>query len=169
MRFAFIPYVSQVVVSAPSSAMTSASGRAPSLLCRSARSFVLERDLELGAVGLDRAVGDDEILRHDPRHAEIAQVLPGQLDRVLGRLFPGFRARADNLDHLVDALRHVLLLPRSDPATPSGLGSPAWVSHMKPSYAERVALCRDQSDLWAFTFPPALRAMPSPSPTNEEC
>ena len=56
--------------------------------------LIFERDLELGAVGLDLAVGDDEVLLNDLGHTQLAQMLAGKLDRVLGGFLPGFGAGA---------------------------------------------------------------------------
>src|SRR5678816_3241290 len=92
---------------APRATKPSSSTSSESQSRGSVTAFIFEGDCELGAVGLDLAVfAEDEVLRNDLRHAQIAQMLAGELDRVLGGLLPGFWAGADDLDHFVDTLRH---------------------------------------------------------------
>ena len=52
--------------------------------------FIFEGDFDLGAVGLDLAVGNDDVLLNDLRHAQLAQMLGGALHRDLGGFLPGF-------------------------------------------------------------------------------
>jgi orotate phosphoribosyltransferase len=69
--------------------------------------LIFEGHTELGSVRLDLArAADDEVLRQDLGDPQLPQMLAGELDRVLGGLFPRFRAGADDLDDFVDALRH---------------------------------------------------------------
>src|SRR6478752_10759114 len=68
----------------------------------------LERDVQLGAVGLDLALGVKlQIELDDLGDTEVAQGFSGAADRRGCGLLPGFLAGADQLDDLVDALRHV--------------------------------------------------------------
>src|SRR5688572_19966800 len=73
---------------------------------RSAAAFVLEGELQLGAVGRDFAFFDHQVLLDDLGNTQVAQRLRCTIDCRLCRLFPGFAAGAYELDHLVDALRH---------------------------------------------------------------
>src|SRR3954471_18468985 len=69
-----------------------------------------ERDVELGAVGFDLALGVQlQIELDDFGDAQIPQRFSGPGDRGRGRLFPGFLAGPDQLDHLVDAFSHDVL------------------------------------------------------------
>ena len=70
--------------------------------------LILEGDFDLGPVGFHLAVGDDEVLLEDLRHAQVAQGFGSALDRRLGGLLPGFRAGADQFDDFVHTLRHNL-------------------------------------------------------------
>src|SRR6187399_1048005 len=68
----------------------------------------LERDVHLGAVRLDLALGVElQIELDDLGDTEVAQGFSGAADRRGRGLFPGFLAGADQLDDLIDALRHV--------------------------------------------------------------
>src|ERR1700712_57558 len=72
--------------------------------------FEFERDFHLGAVGFDLALGVQlQIELHDFGDAKIAQGFSGPVDRRCGGLFPGILAGTDQLNHLVDALSHVVL------------------------------------------------------------
>src|SRR5207245_6640421 len=68
---------------------------------------VLERQRQLGAIALDLAVLELHVERGDFRHAEVAQGLGGPLDRCRRRFLPRLGARSDQLDDLIDAVRHV--------------------------------------------------------------
>src|SRR4029079_5427181 len=89
----------------PRSSRSRACSTKPSLV-PSVAALIFEGDLELGSVGLDLAVGDDQVLLDDLAHTQLPQMLAGKLDRVLGGFFPGFRAGADHFDNFVDALWH---------------------------------------------------------------
>jgi hypothetical protein len=78
---------------------------------RSVFTFVLERHLDLGPVTFDLAVLERHVERGDLCHPEVAQRLRGQGDGGGGRLLPRFAAGADELDHLVHAFSHDLVLP----------------------------------------------------------
>src|SRR6476660_4055117 len=70
--------------------------------------FELERDVHLGAVRLDLALGVElQIELDDLSDTEVAQGFSGAADRRGCGLLPGFLAGANQLDDLVDALRHV--------------------------------------------------------------
>src|SRR3954453_3358671 len=72
--------------------------------------FELERDLHLGAVGFDLALGVQlQIELCDFGDTKIAQGFSSPVDRRGGGLFPGLLAGTDQLNHLVDALSHVVL------------------------------------------------------------
>src|ERR1700704_2354835 len=74
------------------------------------RPLEFERDVELGAIGFDLALGIQlQIELDDFGDAKIAQRLSGSADGRSGRLFPGLLAGADQLDDLVDALSHAAL------------------------------------------------------------
>src|ERR1700742_4507306 len=74
------------------------------------RPFELEGHVELGAIGLDLALGVElHVELDDFRDAEIAQRLRGALDRDGRGLLPGSLAGADQFDDLVDAVRHDVL------------------------------------------------------------
>src|SRR6185437_1395484 len=73
---------------------------------RSVLALVLERDLELGPIGFDLALLDHQILLDDLGDSQIPEARRGALDRGLGGLLPGLRARADQFDHFVNALGH---------------------------------------------------------------
>src|SRR5215207_10513107 len=88
----------------------------------SAAAFVLEGELQLGAVGRDLALLDDQVLLEDLGDAQVAQRFGGAIDRRLCRQLPGLAAGADELDHLVDAVRHGYL-PRHGFTVSSGAGS----------------------------------------------
>src|SRR5215475_545786 len=69
--------------------------------------FVLERDVDPGAVGGDLALVDRHVEPADLGHAEVAEALGGGLDGILDRVFPGGLARPDQIRDAVDALvRH---------------------------------------------------------------
>src|SRR5208282_4306830 len=87
-----------------------ARGRGP-VRAASVLAFILEGHLELGAEGFDLALFDHQILLENLRHPEVPQTEGGALDRGFRRLLPGIAARADQLDHFINALRH-LFLPR---------------------------------------------------------
>src|SRR5688572_32972805 len=72
----------------------------------SAAAFVLEGELQLGAVGRDLALLDDQVLLEDLGDAQVAQRLGRPVHRRLCRQLPGLAAGAYELDHLVDAVRH---------------------------------------------------------------
>src|ERR671912_1241892 len=55
----------------------------------SAAAFVLEGELQLGAVGRDLAFFDDQVLLDDLGDTQVAQRLCGPIDRRLGRQLPG--------------------------------------------------------------------------------
>src|SRR5258708_35116169 len=75
-----------------------------------ASAFEFERDVELGAVGFDLALGIQlQIELDDFGDAKIAERFSGSADGRRGRLFPGILAGADQLNDLVDALSHVVL------------------------------------------------------------
>ena len=64
----------------------------------------LERDVHLGTVRLDLALGVQlQIELDDLGDTEVAQGFSGAADRRGGGLLPGFLAGADQLDDLVDA------------------------------------------------------------------
>src|SRR5712691_2264533 len=65
--------------------------------------FVLERDLELGAVGDRPALVDMDVLLYDLGDPKIADRLPGGPYRLGGGLFPRSAAGADDVDHFVHA------------------------------------------------------------------
>ena len=56
--------------------------------------FVFEGDFDLGAVELDLAVTENHVLRHDFCYAQLAKMLSGLLDHVLGGVFPTLGAAA---------------------------------------------------------------------------
>src|SRR5262245_18786920 len=68
--------------------------------------LVFEGDLDLGAIGLDLAVGDEHVLLHDLRDAQLAQMLRSTFHRVLGGFLPGPWAGADEFDDLVGTVGH---------------------------------------------------------------
>src|SRR5207245_1980472 len=68
--------------------------------------FVLEGELHLGAVREHLAVLEVHVERRDLGDAQIAQRLRRLVDGRLRRLLPRVGAGADQLDDLVDALRH---------------------------------------------------------------
>src|SRR5918994_2584641 len=72
----------------------------------SAAAFVLEGELQLGAVGRDLALLDDQVLLDDLGDAQVAQRLGRAIDRRLCRQLPGLGAGAYKLDDFVDAVRH---------------------------------------------------------------
>src|SRR5271166_3012776 len=72
--------------------------------------LVLERDLELGAIGLDLAVVDHQILLDDFGDAQVPEAQGGALDRRPGSPLPRFLARADQLNHLINSVGHTFLL-----------------------------------------------------------
>src|SRR5579872_3202794 len=73
-------------------------------------SLELERDVQLGAVGLYLALGIQLQVELDHfGNPKIPQRFSGAADGRRGSLFPGFLAGADQLDDLVDALSHVVL------------------------------------------------------------
>src|SRR5215203_5290822 len=88
----------------------------------SAAAFVLEGELQLGAVGRDLALLDDQVLLEDLGDAQVAQRLGRPIHRRLRRQLPGLAAGAYELDHLVDAVRHGYL-PRHGFTVSSSAGS----------------------------------------------
>src|SRR6476646_2642317 len=66
--------------------------------------FVFEGDFDLGAVELNLAVTENHVLRHDFRYAQLAQMLSGLHDHVLGGAFPAFGTGADEFDNVINAL-----------------------------------------------------------------
>src|SRR5687768_13199816 len=70
----------------------------------SAAAFVLEGELQLGAIGRDLALLDDQVLLDDLGDTQVAQRLGGPIDCRLCRQLPGLAAGAYELDHLVDAV-----------------------------------------------------------------
>src|SRR5439155_12722856 len=68
--------------------------------------LVLEGHLHLGAVGEHLAIFELHVELGHLGDAEVAQRPRGALDRGPGSLLPGFGAGSDQLDDLVDALRH---------------------------------------------------------------
>src|SRR5271166_3641811 len=72
--------------------------------------LVLERDLELGAIGLDLAVVDHQILLDDLGDAQVPEAQRGALDCSPGGPLPRFLARADQLDHFINGVGHTFLL-----------------------------------------------------------
>src|SRR5438034_1184614 len=72
--------------------------------------FEFERDVELGAIGFDLAFGVQlQIELHDFGDAKIPEGLSGSADGHRGRLFPGILAGTNQLNHLVDAVSHIVL------------------------------------------------------------
>src|ERR1700712_18973 len=70
----------------------------------------LERNLELGAVGFDLALGIQlQIELDDLGDPKIPERLSSPVDGHRRRLFPGILAGTDQLDHLVDAISHIVL------------------------------------------------------------
>ena len=65
--------------------------------------FVLERELELGAVGDRSALVQGNVLLDDLGHPQIAQRSGCGPDRLCGRVFPRSAARPDDLRHPVHA------------------------------------------------------------------
>src|ERR1700737_1706702 len=82
-----------------------------SALRRQAPSILeFERDVELGAVGFDLALGIElQVELDDFGDTEIPEGLPGPVERRGGGLFPGIAAGTDQLNDFVCALRHVVL------------------------------------------------------------
>src|SRR5579859_4465189 len=68
--------------------------------------LILEREPHFRAIALDLAILEMAIQLRHLGHAQIAQRLPRALDRGLGRFLPRLRGCTDQLDDLVDALRH---------------------------------------------------------------
>ena len=62
--------------------------------------LIFEGDFDLGPVGLDLAVSDDEVLLHDFRNPKLAQCFHRALDRISGSLFPRCGAGADQFYNL---------------------------------------------------------------------
>jgi hypothetical protein len=58
----------------------------------------------LTLVELDLAVAENHVFVHDFRCAQIAQMLPGLLDHLLGGVLPALGARADEFDSVISAL-----------------------------------------------------------------
>src|ERR1043166_2929711 len=105
-RFRAIPsWYSRSTSSGCNSPPTEPGDSAPSL-----PALVFEGDLDLGPVALDLAVLEGHVERGDFGDPEITQALRGEADRRGGGLFPRLRAGSDELDDLVDALRHDALL-----------------------------------------------------------
>ena len=52
--------------------------------------FVFEGEFDFGAVGFDLAVADDQVLFHNFRDAQLAQMFCGLLDDVLCGVPPNF-------------------------------------------------------------------------------
>src|SRR6476660_5901760 len=76
----------------------------------SSRTFPFQRDIQLGAVRVDLALGvqlQSEL--DDLGHAKVAQGFSRPVDGRGRRLFPGILAGTDQLNNLVDALGHVVL------------------------------------------------------------
>jgi hypothetical protein len=67
--------------------------------------FLFEGEFDFRAIGIDFAVADNHVLFHDFGYAQLAQMLSGLLDRILGRIFPTFGAGAYEFDNVVSALR----------------------------------------------------------------
>jgi hypothetical protein len=79
-----------------------------------------ERYLDLRAIGFHLSLPVQLHIEFDDFcDAKIAEGFGGFFDRVGGGLFPGFVAGTDQLDHIVDALRHVVL--------PFGMEAGNWV------------------------------------------
>jgi len=68
--------------------------------------FELEGYLELGPISLHLAIFDHKVLRDHFGDAQIPQRLGRAVDSRRGRLFPGFRAGADQFDDFIDAFGH---------------------------------------------------------------
>src|SRR6195952_6006864 len=86
----------------------------------------LERDLDLGAIGFDPALGVElHIELHDFGDAQFAQRFAGAVDRYLGGFFPGILAGADQFDDLVNAISHKRppVVVRQDACCPCRPGS----------------------------------------------
>src|SRR4029077_7009373 len=72
--------------------------------------FILEGDLNLGAVALDLAVLEHHVELRYLRDAQVAQCLRRPLGRHGGSFFPGLGSGSRQLDHFVDACCHASLL-----------------------------------------------------------
>ena len=70
----------------------------------------LEGDLQLRAVTLDFPIVQDHVELGNLGYAKIAQTFRRALDRCRRGLFPALRAGTDQLDHLVNAFRHLIPL-----------------------------------------------------------
>src|SRR5690348_2019499 len=79
----------------------------------SALLLVLERELQLCAVGDRPALVQVDVLLNDFSHPEIPDRPGGSLDRLRRRIFPGCAACSDDLGHSVYA--HDLLPPGGGP------------------------------------------------------
>src|SRR5215475_7600656 len=106
--------------------------------------FVLERDVDAGAVGGDLALVDRHVEPADLGHAEIAEALGGRLDGILDRLFPGGLARAHQIRDSVDALIRHGHSPRMMDRRRRGLldtpgGRACYRSRGRPRYARMGA------------------------------
>src|SRR5918995_5112587 len=79
--------------------------------------LVLERDFDLAPIQLDLPLVKDHVHLHDLRHAELAQVLGGALNRDRRGLLPRLVASADQLDDFVRATGHWHSPSTREPAT----------------------------------------------------
>src|SRR5437870_4664150 len=138
----------RVVVRSDSLAAGGRTFRRTSLIRRRASSrsaslaFELEGDLHLCPVGFHFAVLDLQIELGDLRDAQIPERLRRALDRCRRRLLPRLTAGADQLDNLVDALRHggsFLRLSLSHRWSRRGPASPLLVLATNPITLENVA------------------------------
>src|SRR5258708_37111926 len=72
--------------------------------------LVFERDVELGAVGFDLALGIQlQVEFDDFGDTEVPEAFPGPVERRGSGLFPGLWTCTDQFDDLVDTLTHIVL------------------------------------------------------------
>jgi hypothetical protein len=65
--------------------------------------LVFEGQFDFGAIGVDLAVADDQVLFHNFRDAQLAQMFCGLLDDVPCGVLLTFGAGADKFDNVVRA------------------------------------------------------------------
>src|ERR1700738_590482 len=105
--------------------------------------LILERNLDLCAVGLDFAIVQLHVELDNFRNAQISERFAGALDGGLGRIFPRLSARSDQLYDLVNAVNHGRLLANICLPRDSSLIVP---QNYQSRHLDMVPACRPRKD-----------------------
>jgi len=69
--------------------------------------FIFKGDFDLGSVSLDLTVADNQVLIHDFRYAQLAQMFCSLLNGVLSSVFPAHGTGANQFDNIVCAYSRI--------------------------------------------------------------